>query len=159
MLALVTTARRLRPYFLAHTIEIPTEHPIKQVLHKPDTLGRLTKWAIEMSEFDIIYKPRMAIKGQIWADFVMEFTTATTPETTQLTPDLPVWKLSVDGAANAQGRGVSLILTSPKGVNVEYALRFWFPASNNEVEYEAIIARLSLAHSMEIEYLEVCSDS
>ena len=101
MLALVTTARRLRPYFQDHTIEIPIEHPIKQVLHKLETSGRLTKWAIELSEFDIRYKPRTAIKGHILADFVMEFTTVTPPETTQLTPDLPMWKLSVDGAANA----------------------------------------------------------
>ena len=46
VLALVTTARRLRPYVQAHTIEIPTEHPMKQILHKPETSGRLVKWAI-----------------------------------------------------------------------------------------------------------------
>ena len=132
---------------------------MKQVLHKPKTSGRLTKWVIELSEFSIRYKPRTAIKGQILADFVMEFTTATPPKTTQLTPDLPVWKLSVNGAANSQGRGTGLILTSPEGVNEEYALRFWFSASNNEVEYEAVIAGLNLAHSMEVEQLEVCSDS
>ena len=92
VLALVTTARRLRPYFQAHNIEIPTKHPMKQVLHKPDTSGRLTKWAIELSEFDIKYKPRTAIKGQILAGFVMEFITTTPSEITQLTPDLPVGK-------------------------------------------------------------------
>ena len=74
ILALVTTARKLRPYFQAHTIEIPTEYPMKQVLHKPETLGRLMKWAIELSEFDIRYKPKTAIKGQIFANFVMKFT-------------------------------------------------------------------------------------
>ena len=49
ILALVTAARNLRPYFQAHTIEVPTEFPMKQVLHKPETLGRLMKWAIELS--------------------------------------------------------------------------------------------------------------
>ena len=49
ILALVTTARKLRPYFQAHTIEVPIEYPMKQVLHKPETSGRLIKWAIEMS--------------------------------------------------------------------------------------------------------------
>ena len=53
ILALVTAARKLRPYFQAHTIEVPTEYPMKQVLHKPETSGRLMKWAIELSEFDI----------------------------------------------------------------------------------------------------------
>ena len=76
ILALVTTSRKLRPYFQAHTIEIPIEYPMKQVLHKPETSGRLMKWAIELSEFDIIYKPKTTIKGQILADFVMEFTSA-----------------------------------------------------------------------------------
>ena len=50
ILALVTAARKLRPYFQAHTIEVPTEYPMKQVLHKPDTSGRMMKWAIELSE-------------------------------------------------------------------------------------------------------------
>ena len=63
ILALVTAARKLRPYFQAHTIEVPTEYPMKQVLHKPETSGRLMKWAIELSEFDIRYRPKTAIKG------------------------------------------------------------------------------------------------
>ena len=63
ILALVTTARKLRPYFQAHTIEIPTEYLMKQVLDKPETFGRLMKWAIELSEFDIGYKPKTTIKG------------------------------------------------------------------------------------------------
>ena len=65
----------------------------------------------------------------------------------------------MDGAANAHGSGVGLILTSLDGIDVEYALRFGFQASNNEAKYEAVIARLNLAHSMEADQLEVCSDS
>ena len=62
ILTLVTAARKLRPYFQAHTIEVPTEYPMKQVLHKPEVFRRLMKWAIELSEFDIRYKPKTAIK-------------------------------------------------------------------------------------------------
>ena len=159
ILALVTTARKLRPYFQAHTIEIPTEYPMKKMLHKPETSGRLIKWAIELSEFEIRYTPKTAIKGHILADFFMEFTLTELAEDAQTTPDLPVWKLSVDRAANAQGSGARLILTSPEGIDIEYALRFGFRASNNEVEYEAVIAGLNLAHSMEVDKLEVCNDS
>ena len=65
VLALVTTAMGLRPYFQAHTIEIPTEDPMKQILHKPETSGRPVKWAIELSEFDIRYKLRTTIFWQI----------------------------------------------------------------------------------------------
>ena len=153
ILTLVTATRKLCPYFQAHTIEIPTEYPMKQVLRKPETSGRLMKWAIELSEFDIRYKPKTAIKGQILADFIMEFTLAELAEATQLTSDLPIWRLSVDGAANAQGSGVGLILTSPDGIYIEYAVRFGFRASNNEAEYEAVIAGLNLAHSMEVDQL------
>ena len=59
------------------------------------------KWAIELSEFDIRYKPRMAVEGQILEDFIMEFTSVEPTEATSLTPDLPTWRLSVNGAANA----------------------------------------------------------
>ena len=127
--------------------------------HKPETSRRLIKWAIELSEFDIRYKPRTAFKGQVLADFIMEFTSTEPTETTQLTPDLPIWRLSVNGAANAQGRGAGLILTSPDGIDVEYTLRFGFQASNNKAEYEAVIAGLNLARSMEADQLKVCNDS
>ena len=69
ILALVTAARKLCPYFQAHTIEVPTEYPMKHVLHKPETSGRLMKWALDLSEFDIRYKPKTVIKGQVLADF------------------------------------------------------------------------------------------
>ena len=59
------------------------------------------KWAIELSEFDIRYKPRMAVKEQILADFIIEFTLAEPTEATSLTPNLPTWRFSVDGATNA----------------------------------------------------------
>ena len=156
---LVTTARKLRPYFQAHTIEVPTEYPMKQVLHKPETLGRLMKWALELSKLDIKYKSKTTIKGQVLADFIMEFTPAKLAEEKRATPDLPIWKLSVDGTANSQGSGAGLILTSPEGIDIEYALRFGFQASNNKAKYEAVIAGLNLAHSMEVDQLEVCSDS
>ena len=83
----------------------------------------------------------------------------TPAEKAQIMIDLPIWKLSIDGASNTQGSGACLILTSPKGIGIEYALRFGFQASNNEAEYEAVIACLYLAYSLEVDQLEVCSDS
>ena len=159
ILALVTVARKLCPYFQAQFIEVPTEYPMKQVLHKSETSERLMKWAIELSEFDIIYKPKTAIKGQVLADFVMEFTLLEPAENAQTPTDLPIWRLFIDGATNARGSGAGLILTSLEGIDIEYALRFGFQASNNEAEYEAVIAGLNLAHSMEVDQLEVYSDS
>ena len=116
------------------------------------------KWAIELSEFDIRYRPKTAIKGQVLADFVMEFTSAEPSKDAQTTTNLPIWKLFVDGASNAQGSGAGLILTSLEGIDIEYALRFGFHTSNNEAEYEAVIAGLNLAHSLGVDQLEVYSD-
>ena len=53
----------------------------------------------------------------------MDFISAELAKDTQTTLDLLIWKLSVDGATNAQGSGVGLILTSPEGIDIEYALR------------------------------------
>ena len=117
------------------------------------------KWTIELSEFDIRYKPRTVIKGQVLADFIMEFTSAEPLETSQLASDLPIWRLSVDGAANAHGSMAGLILTSLDGIDVEYALKFGFLASNNKAKYEAVIFGLNLAYSIGVDQLEVCSDS
>ena len=74
-------------------------------------------------------------------------------------PDPPIWRLSIDGAANSQGCSAGLILTSPDRIDVDYALIFRFQTSNNEAEYEAVIVGLNLAHTMEDDQLEICSDS
>ena len=92
---------------------------MKQVLHKPKGSGRLMKWAIELRKFDIRYEPKTAIKGQVLADFVVEFTSAEPAQNAQAMNDLPIWKLSVDGASNAQGSGAGLIFTSPEGIDIE----------------------------------------
>ncbi|GAU34163.1 hypothetical protein TSUD_162630 [Trifolium subterraneum] len=63
-LALVTAARRLRYYFLAHTIVVRTDQPIKSLLVRPDMAGRMLKWSLELSEFDIRYESRKALKAQ-----------------------------------------------------------------------------------------------
>ncbi|GAU26329.1 hypothetical protein TSUD_101620 [Trifolium subterraneum] len=55
-LALVTAARRLRYYFLAHTIIVRTDQPIKSLLVRPNMAGRMLKWSLELSEFDIRYE-------------------------------------------------------------------------------------------------------
>jgi len=68
-LAIITAARRLRPYFQSHTIIIRTDHPIQKILQKPDLAGRLSSWAIELSEFTIHYEPHGPIRAQCLADF------------------------------------------------------------------------------------------
>ena len=72
--ALVTAARKLKPYFQAHMVVVLTDRPLRRAISNPDATGRLAIWAIKLSEFDIQYCPRTAIKGQVVADFIAEFT-------------------------------------------------------------------------------------
>ena len=72
--ALVTIARKLKPYFQAQTIVVLNDRPLWRAISNPDIAGRLTLWAIELSEFDIQYRPKTAIKGQVVSNFIAEFT-------------------------------------------------------------------------------------
>ena len=60
---LVIAARRLKPYFQAHTIVVLTDKPLRKAMSSPEAAGRMVLWAIELSEFDIQYRPQTAIKG------------------------------------------------------------------------------------------------
>ncbi|GFS42946.1 hypothetical protein Acr_00g0082720 [Actinidia rufa] len=73
ILALVVTSRKLMHYFQAHPISVYTEYPLKVVLLKADLIGRLSKWFLELGQFDIKFSSRATIKGQVLADFVAEF--------------------------------------------------------------------------------------
>nr|XP_029145797.1 uncharacterized protein LOC114924690 [Arachis hypogaea] len=71
-LALLVSSRRLRQYFQSHRIVVRTDQAIRQVLQKPDLAGRMMTWAIELSQYDLQYQPRHAIKAQAMADFLVE---------------------------------------------------------------------------------------
>ncbi|KAM1285033.1 hypothetical protein ACFX2J_027653 [Malus domestica] len=159
-LALVMFARKLCPYFQAHFIIVLTNHLLRQILYSPDTSGRMIKWAIALGEFDISYQPKPAEKGQAVADFISDFTypvdIASTPkevvalplEAQKIKPTALSWSLYVDGSSNQQGCGAGLVLTTPDKVAMEYALRFKFKASNNEAEYETLLAGLRFVGNM-----------
>nr|XP_027118756.1 uncharacterized protein LOC113735999 [Coffea arabica] len=162
ILALVHAARKLRPYFQAHSIVVLTDQPLHQILTKPEVSGRMTKWAVKLTEHDLSYQPRTAIKVQALADFLAEGASLTLTELVPTPTDAPTedpWVLFVDGASSKEGSGAGLLLTSPIGEELTYALRFDFPASNNEAEYEALLTGLRIAHQMSITTIRVRSDS
>ncbi|KAL0402613.1 UNVERIFIED_CONTAM: Ribonuclease HI [Sesamum latifolium] len=154
-LALVVTARRLRPYFLSHPIGVKTTTPLKQTLGKPDTSGRLVKWAVELSEYDISYMPRTTIKTQALANFVSEMAEMSIKDTSQD----QVWLLHVDGSYTIQGSGAGIVITTPQGEDLEFAIKFGFKASNNEAEYEALVIGMRMAHEAGARHLLAYSDS
>ncbi|KAM1429298.1 hypothetical protein ACFX2I_045508 [Malus domestica] len=68
------SARKLRPYFQAHSNIVVTNHHLRHILQSLDTSGRMIKWAIALGEFDISYQPKPVKKGQAVADFIADFT-------------------------------------------------------------------------------------
>ena len=72
-LALVTSAYKLRLYFQAYTIIVLTNRLLKKAMNNPDAVGRMVLWVFKLSEFDVSYRPRIAIKAQALVDFVAEF--------------------------------------------------------------------------------------
>ena len=71
-LALRVATKKLRSYFQAHPIVVLTNLPLRSTIHKPDLSGKMARWALELSEYGIQYKPRLAKKGQVLADFLVE---------------------------------------------------------------------------------------
>jgi len=136
-LALVLTARRMRSYFQNHTITVNTNYPIYKILSKPDLEGRMIGWSVELSEFDIKYEPRGAIKSQCLADFLAKLAPQPDASTT--------WTLCVDGSSNRTSCGAGVVLEGPGDLLVEQALQFSFKAMNNQAEYKAILAGFNLA--------------
>ncbi|XP_071923127.1 uncharacterized protein [Coffea arabica] len=102
VLALVHAARKLRPYFLAHSITVLTDQPLRQILMKPEVSDRMTKWAVELAKHDIDYQPRTSIKAQTLADFLAEGTSLPVSEPSSMPeaarPEEP-WVLFVDGVS------------------------------------------------------------
>ena len=71
---LIVVSRKLHYYFQAHPIVVMIDLPIRKTLNKIDVARRLVQWAIEFGQFDIEYRPWVAIKVQVLADFIAEFT-------------------------------------------------------------------------------------
>ncbi|XP_014498730.1 uncharacterized protein LOC106759872 [Vigna radiata var. radiata] len=149
-LSLSYVARRLRPYFQGHQVIVRTDYPIAKILRKPDLAGRMIGWSVELSEFGLQYEPRGSLKGQHLADFAVELPYAV---------DGHGWKLYVDGSACKTDGGAGIVLEGPNGIIIEQSIIFKFKASNNQAEYEALIAGMELARDIGAYSLECRTDS
>ncbi|XP_020415572.1 uncharacterized protein LOC109948075 [Prunus persica] len=127
-----------------------------------------------LSQYNLLYRPKTAIKAHALADFVAEFTVSAEKEKlvkqkkesskaggTSAEPSQPrdMWQLRVDGASNQKGAEAGVVLTTLDGTLLEQAITLGFPASNNEAEYEALLSGLRLAKELIIKKLAIYSDS
>ncbi|XP_020240151.1 uncharacterized protein LOC109818997 [Cajanus cajan] len=108
-------------------------------------------WSIELSEFDIHFETRGSIKSQCLANFINELSPPGQFEES-------TWTMHVDGSSNRQGSGAGIILESPSGITLEQSLHFGFRASNNQAEYEALLAGM-LATEMGVRKIVCWIDS
>nr|GEV09281.1 hypothetical protein [Tanacetum cinerariifolium] len=154
-----------------------TDSPIGQVLNNSGASGRLAKWAIELGAYGITYLPRLAVKGHVLADFLADTSTKinATPEVSStprvedipkslnarenLTPGPRAWRLYTDGASNNRGSRAGIILIAPDDVEYSYALCLNFSNSNNDAEYEALLAGLHIATEMQVKEIHDFVDS
>jgi ribonuclease HI len=154
--AVVLARRKLRHYFEAHPVTVVSSFPLGEIICNPDAAGRIAKWSVELMGEALAYAPRKAIKSQILADFVAEWTD------TQLPPpqiQAECWTLYFDGSVMKTGAGAGLLFVSPLGEHMWYAMRLHFPASNNMVEYEALLCGLKISIEISIKGLDVRGDS
>ncbi|XP_070040918.1 uncharacterized protein [Nicotiana tomentosiformis] len=140
-----------------------TTFPLQNILHKPELLGTLAKWAVEMCEFDIEYKSRTAIKSHVLADFKADFSMGLLPMATKEAVVVSestsgVRTLFMDRASNVKGSGLEIVLITPSGETLRQSIRM-VPFTNNEAEYEALIAGLELVRGLNSEVIKIKCDS
>ncbi|XP_060179912.1 uncharacterized protein LOC132609777 [Lycium barbarum] len=172
--ALTWVAQKLRHYLSAYTTYLISRmDPLKYIFQKPMPTGKLAKWQMLLSEFDIVYVTQKAVKGQAIADHLAE-----NPVDKEYIPlktyfpdeevlfigegiaeEYPGWRLFFDGAANSKGVGIGAVLISESGQHYPISAKIKFPCTNNMAEYEACILGLRMAADMHIQELLVIGDS
>ena len=115
----------------------------------------MIQWAIELSQFDIKYLPRTAIKAQALADFIAEFTF---PDKSSPTDNVKRWTIQTDGSSTQKRGGVGVVITTFNGEILKYGVRLRFPATNNEAEYEGILTGLRLEKALGVKHPLIQSD-
>ena len=123
-------------------------------MNKPEAAGQMVQWAIELSRFDIEYRPRTAIKAQALADFIAEFTTPKHEENQE-----ELWTIHKDGLSIQRRGGAGVIITSPEEDVLKYGVQLKFPVTNNEAEYKAILIGLRIARVLRARNILLRSDS
>ena len=158
VLALVHATRKLPYYFQTYTVYVLTEYPLQSLLKMSNFTGQIAKWGTRLDSFDIRYKPRRSVKGQVLADFIAEFSPKNDRKIICNIENRP-WKVFVDGASSAMGARAGIVIITLEGIRLEHSFRLGFKASNNEAEYKAFLAGLRTVLCLGAKDVEVYSDS
>jgi ribonuclease HI len=159
--AVVLASRKLRHYFEAFKVRVTSDRGLGELFRNPEASARITKWAAELSGYHITFEPRMAIKSQVLADFIIDWTRSVRPQEESLEK---IWTIHYDGARCHAGAGAAAIITSPAGVKYRYATRLSFAlefdrCTNNIAEYEAVILGLRKLRALGVTTCIIRTDS
>ncbi|XP_048129402.1 uncharacterized protein LOC125313642 [Rhodamnia argentea] len=151
-------------YTLHYRILLVTEcDPIKYLVNQPALVGKLAKWQILISEFDVQFLSQKSVKRLVITDVLAEDPRPNKdldpPEDKVMPINECVWTIYFDGAVNLSGSGTRAISISLGGQHYPVAVKLIFPCTNNIVEYEACILRLQAAIEMGVARLKVFGDS
>ena len=154
-LCLYFSCNKLRHYLLsAECTVVSKADVIKHMLSIPILNGRMEKWILALSKFNLRYESAKAVKGQVMSDFITQHHK---PSIGYVEP-IP-WTLFFDGSSCKQGGGIGIVIVSPRGASFEFAFLIKPMTTNNQAEYEAILKELQLLHEVKAESIEVFKDS
>jgi hypothetical protein len=140
MYAILMASRKLRHYFQAYHIIVPSSQPLKDIMRNREDTGRIRKWVTELNEFTIDYVHRSSIQSQVLADFIVDWTPGAQDE--ESTKDVEAWTVICDGSWGTFGAGAAAVLVIPSKVRTCYAIKLYFSCTNNIAEYEALLLGL-----------------
>ncbi|XP_027347963.1 uncharacterized protein LOC113859366 [Abrus precatorius] len=141
-LCLYFSCEKLKYYIRPFDVHVYSHHDIiKYFLSKPILHGRVGKWASALTEYSLIYKPLKSVKGQVVADFVVDHSI---PIKEVDFISLKSWKLYFDGSSHRNGIGIGILIISPDEIPTKLLFEIKSACSNNEAEYEALLAGLEI---------------
>jgi hypothetical protein len=157
MYAVLMASRKLRHYFEAYHIIVPSSQPLKDIMRNREAIGRIGKWAAELNEFTIDYVHRSSIQSQALAYFIADWTLGAQGE--EAIKDAKAWIVFCDGSWGTFDAGATAILVAPSKVRTCYAARLDFSCTNNIAEYEALLLGLRKLKAMGIRRAVLKTDS
>ncbi|XP_048229331.1 uncharacterized protein LOC125369931 [Ricinus communis] len=166
-LAMIWATRKLRHYFQCYRIQAILKIDLLKYLFKaPSFRGKLTRWLVFLIEFDIDYVTKKMVKGRAVVEFLAQNANkGDDPWDLNLLDEnfraieIQKWKMYYDGAVNAKGAGLGVVLITLKGEILPMAKRLDFRVTNNMVEYKAYLFRLEATMVARVEQLMVYGDS
>lgn len=166
-LTVVFASQKLRHYMLEHIIHLIEKiDPLKYLLGKVALIGRLAKWMMVLSEFDIEYVECKAIKGQAIVGQLVDFPIQDNMPIQVEFPDEHLmymtqrtWRMFFDGSCMQNGLGVGVLFVSSHGYTIPKSYKLLFPCTNNIAKYEALTNGLKMAIEWRITELHIYGDS